>query len=482
VCLQFLQFVIMSRAGLTALVALAVFLLADGMHHDAVIPSVVYDTPSLSAHYIGKFCFYVDPEGERVGEVSLTIKSEHGVEEPGAGLNLMFFSDQQNKWKRVRYNWPSTCEDLNRSASFIQPVKPVFNETLGQHSFDFKTTVGVTQRIRHRYWYFALVACNVTVMPRMEYHLHTVNVNQGFQAEFGMDEDGSIALDLFTWLGFFCMFGVVLGFAIKRFGLGALRMRTLLQSLLVAVVLSSVGGLFMLIDSLTFARDGVGAREAAVIGATCECLAKVQLGLLQLFVSRGRDFLRSPREFVRRTVILISVLIFITVAVVSEIYEQYYAHLDWSTTVYFYSSKPGAIVLFLNIALFMDVVRSTRQLFQKGDLTPQLRQFYLRTAICATMYFLALPVLVVLACNCAPWVRRKFVERAEILSRFLVCGLLAYCLWPSRLDHIVDARLNTSLDEAGKGHQLASLNDDQPLCETVRENFDNEACVVEEQS
>merc|ERR1719296_185842 len=301
-----------------------------------------------------------------------------------------------------------------------------------------------------------------------------------------MDEDGSIALDLFTWLGFLCMFVVVLGFAIKRFGHGALRMRPLLQSLLVAVALSSVGGLFMLIDSLTFARDGVGMREAAVIGATCECLAKVQLGLLQLFVSRGRDFLQSPREFTRRTVVQISVLIFILVAVVSEIYEQYYAHLDWSTTVYFYSSKPGAVVLLLNILLFIDVVRSTRQLFQKGDLTPQLRQFYLRTAICAGLYFLALPVLVGVAFNLNAWLRRKWVERIEILSRFVVCGLLAYCLWPSRLDHIIDARLSAGAGE-GKPSNLASLNEEemgvslQPVRETARESHDNEASVMVEQ-
>merc|ERR1712029_1302361 len=98
-----------------------------------------------------------------------------------------------------------------------------------------------------------------------------------------------------------------------------------------------------------------------------------------------------------------------------------------------------------------------------------------RTAICATLYFLALPVLVVVACNFAPWVRRKFVECIEIFSRFLVCGLLAYCLWPSRLDHIIDARLNTSSgEETGMPQQLVS--------EAVPENFDNEVCVVAEQS
>lgn len=460
---------------------------ARGMHHDGVISAQLYPTPRLMAHYVGKFCFDVDKEGGRVGEVSMTVKSDRGVEVPGAGLFLMLFSDQQQKWQRLRHNWPSTCEDLWEAASFIQPVEPNYNESQGEHRFDFQTTVGVKQRIRHRYWYFALVACNATAVPRMEYHLHTVNLNQGFQAEFGMDEDGSIALDLFTWLGFMALFGAVLGYARKRFGHGALWTRPLLQSLLVAVALSSLGGLLMVVDSLSFALDGRGVRELAVIGATCECLAKVQLALLLLFVSRGRDFLQSPREFTRRTVVQLSVVVFVLLAVGSEICEQYYAHLDWSTTVYFYSSKPGFVILAMNMALFLDVVRSTRQLFAKGDMMPELKQFYIRIAMCACLYFLALPILVAVAFNFNAWLRRKWVERIEVLSRFIVCGVLAYCLWPSRLDHIIDARLNTSNGKPGRNDQVSCLNDEEmgaslhTVTETLHEKFENEvgAAVVQ---
>jgi len=433
-------------------------LLSNGMRHDAVLPEQTFSTPSLSANYMGKFCFDVSPDNSIVGNVTVSVKSDHGIEEPGDGLKLFLFSDQDDKWQKVRYDWPTTCQILHDSANYVGLLSPVYNESTGTHRYDLQTTVGVRQRVRHRYWFFALVACNVTTMPRIEYDLHAVNMHQGYQSEFGMDEDGSIALDIFTALGFFLLFWVILGCAIRKFGCGALRERQLLQSLLVAVTLSSFGGFCMLADSLKYAQDGIGHREAAVVGAASECLAKVQLALLQLFVARGRDFLRSPKEWSRRTVVQVGVVLFVGIAVWSEIYEQYYSEMDWSTVVYFYSSKQGALILLLNIVLFIDIVRSTRDLLSQSDLTPQLRTFYLRTACCAGLYFLALPLLVIVAYHFHPWVRRKFVERIEIFSRFLVCGLLAYCLWPTRLDRLVDARLDISADDTGKRDQLASLN------------------------
>merc|ERR1719414_844010 len=99
-------------------------------------------------------------------------------------------------------------------------------------------------------------------MPELEYHVHAVNSQRGWESEFGMDEEGSVQLDMAVWLGFGALFWWVLGFAIKRFGHGALRTRPLLQVLLASIGLSSLGGALMLADSLTFAFDGVGSREA----------------------------------------------------------------------------------------------------------------------------------------------------------------------------------------------------------------------------
>merc|ERR1719330_815191 len=273
-----------------------------------------------------------------------------------------------------------------------------------------------------------------------------------------MDEEGSVALHIATLVGFGGLFFWTLFFAMKRFGHGALRERPLLRGLLAAIALSSFGGSMLLTDSLTYAFDGVGNREAAVIGTFCECISKVQIAVLQLFIARGRGFLQSPSEYSRRRVVQVAVTIYVLAAVGSEVYEQYFRHLDWSTTVYFYASWPGLLLVALNTLLFFDVMRSTLQVFKSGDLSPDLRRFYLRTAVVASLYFLALPAVVLIAKFVAPWCRSKVVDRVEVSTRFVACCMLVYCLWPSRLDLLVNARLDLSVDGAEPKESLMALS------------------------
>lgn len=439
--------------------------LAQGMSHYGSIPAVVRREepiePRLVAHFIGKFCFDYQVDHERVGSIQLNAWSdprskwhEHDSEE---GLTLMMWSDEGARWPAIRKSWPDTCEALHETAARVDRVR-IVNHTEDLWKYKFDISINVKQAIRPRWWYFALVACNVTELPEVKYHVHAVNYLRGWEQEFGMDEEGSVALDLITWLLFGFLFVWTLGFAMKRFGHGALRERPLLRGMLAAVALSSFGGVMMLADSLTFAFDGVGNREAAVVGAFCECIAKVQIALLQLFLVRGRGFLQSPSEYTRRCVVQISVALYVAIALGSEVYEQYFGHLDWSVTVYFYSSRPGMVLVTLNVALFVDVMRSTVQLFRRGDLSPELRGFYMRAAGVAALYFLALPLVVLVATVIEPWARTKVVERVEVLSRFLVSCALVYCLWPSRLDHLVNARLDLSMDGAEPKETLMSLS------------------------
>merc|ERR1712129_82108 len=99
------------------------------------------------------------------------------------------------------------------------------------------------------------------------------------------------------------------------------------------------------------------------------------------------------------------------------------------------------IVLIMNGLLFVAVVRSTWVLFQDSNLSRKVRAFFARTSAVALLYFLALPVMVLLAELFDPWVRSKFVQRAEVASRFVVCALLCYCLWPTQLDVVINAQL-----------------------------------------
>merc|ERR1712151_1416917 len=80
----------------------------------------------------------------------------------------------------------------------------------------------------------------------------------------------------------------------------------------------------------------------------------------------------------------------------------------------------------------------------------EVRVFYAMISAASLVYFTSLPLLCLLSAAFQPWVRLKYVNRTEVASRFVATLLLALCLRPSRLDSMVDARLDEGLDPVGE--------------------------------
>lgn len=325
------------------------------------------------------------------------------------------------------------CQERFENAS------DVFRAEMSSGNFSIK--VKILEKVRPRWWYFAFVSCEGLVPGELEYRIHARNWLRGAQSEFSMDEMGSLKLHLATFLCFLGLLCIVSSQAVRRYGSGALRSRPLLLVLLSSMGFSAAGGLCLLISSIRYMRTGVEFRAFDVLGVFLSCLAKVQLSLLQLFLVRGRDCLRSPGDFVRRNFVRCGIVVFVLVSVGCEIQSSYLGDLDYSTTLHFYSSWPGFVVLTLNTLLFLDVCRSSQKMLKQNNESQNVRNFFVRTTAAAMLYFAVLPVMTILAHAFAPWVRKKFVDRAEVFSRLLVCSLLSYCLWPSRLDVLINARL-----------------------------------------
>merc|ERR1712085_71356 len=70
-----------------------------------------------------------------------------------------------------------------------------------------------------------------------------------------------------------------------------------------------------------------------------------------------------------------------------------------------------------------------------------VKWFYSVVSAACGIYFASLPVVCLLAELLNPWVRRKYVERYELVARFAATLLLAICLRPSQVNSLVAARL-----------------------------------------
>merc|ERR1712025_1331684 len=72
------------------------------------------------------------------------------------------------------------------------------------------------------------------------------------------------------------------------------------------------------------------------------------------------------------------------------------------------------------------------------------------------MFCLSLPLICILAVVVSPSWRFRLVSFVELLSRLLTFGSLMHCLWPSKVDALLHARL----EDGEFGHGVSPHDDD----------------------
>jgi hypothetical protein len=406
-------------------------------------------TDATFASYVGKFCFdYLandDPGKPIIGkiELSMTGRVQKGVDsannESKGQLFLAAYSDEKQHWKRVRPFWDElTCKDRQELATLLYPISDHLSGAAGQ----FNTTVRVKQEIRPRFWYFTFINCGDTVLEPLTFTIHASNDLQGYEKEFSLDQSGSLALDaVFT-----CLFALTVGAILLLVKLRSSRLEAgeaghsaspLLRLLALSASFSALGCLCHGANDLVFASDGRGILSAAVLGTFFACMGKAALTALQILIAKGWVFWFRGDQLLRGT-IGAAVLGVIGVSVGCEIWEQYFH--DQSTSFYLHESWPGYAILSLNIFL---LAASWRFMWESyaSETEPQVRSFYTWSSVACGIYFASLPLVCLLAELLEPWVRRKYVERVEISTRFVASAMLVVCLRPTNVSRLVSVRL-----------------------------------------
>merc|ERR1712032_1476878 len=199
---------------------------------------------------------------------------------------------------------------------------------------------------------------------------------------------------------------------------------------LLSTLCSAAGASFLTLHFSVFMVNGYGLSAFEVLGQVCLCGAKALLTLLQLLTAKGWALFYAPEELIQRQLMICILGGIILTSIACEIHADYFH--DWSTALYLYESWPGMVILLLNVVLFAEAWRSMRETY-RHETSEEVRIFYVVISASSLLYFLALPVICVLAAAFDPWVRAKYVNRAEVGSRFVTTLLLGFCLRPSRL-------------------------------------------------
>lgn len=408
------------------------------------------------AQYVGKFCFDYS-KTTQAGIFSFSIEGQ--VEEgppppadkpqPGApcwgpcnpdgGLYLIVYDDEKAHWREAHKRWETlTCKERLADATWARRISPLPTNGILNRS------VFVSEKIRPRFWYFTFASCGVQAFLRpVQYKIHTENILMDGQREFGVDEEGCFGLQLF-FAAVFMIFACFLRVSTALPGRGeSFRARPLLRLLAIAVLLSALGCIILSVHYGFYMMDGIGLPPLEVLGVLLAALSKGALSVLQLLTAKGWVLFYSPNEIAWRRFTVCTLGGIVVASAMCEIHGEYFH--DWRTTLFLYESAPGMVILLLNLVLFVEATRSMYSTYW-NEVSPEVREFYRTVSAAISLYYLTLPIIVILAGVFSPWVRQKYVARTEIISRCGAMLLLAYCLRPSRLDIIIGSRLEEGLD------------------------------------
>eukprot|EP00913_Durusdinium_trenchii_P027783 g26052.t1 len=302
---------------------------------------------------------------------------------------------------------------------------------------EFRMSENITESIRPRFWYFTFAACGIKMEVPAFFEIHAQNVLQGFESEFGMDQQGSLLLQVAAASGFMGLF-LALRMGSKATGSEALRSRPLLRILLISSGCSSIGACCFCMHWAVYASDGTGLLAMEVAGTGLVALAKALLAILQLMLAKGWALFYSPQQLLQRQAIVSAVLLIVVISILCELHEVLFH--DWSARIYMYENWSGFTILVLNCLLFAEAWRSMRDTFVLEG-TEEIRRFYVFISFVSILYFLTLPLVCLLASLLSPWVRAKYVDRCEVGCRFLATLILGHLLRPSRMDAMLNARM-----------------------------------------
>jgi len=175
--------------------------------------------------------------------------------------------------------------------------------------------------------------------------------------------------------------------------------------------------------------DGIGVPSLDKFSTVMDTFSRLSFILLLILLAKGwtisTDEIRH-REFVILAMVILSISYFSLI-----IWD--FAARDPASTLYVYESVPGGLILGLvGVTGLWYAVTIFMSYRQEDD--PMKKSFYLKLGILYTMWFAALPILVVIGIALDPWVREKVVRSMNLTLTTVAYTILAYLLWPTRAE------------------------------------------------
>lgn len=305
-----------------------------------------------------------------------------------------------------------------------------------------------------RFWYVSLVACHrsgdkphckwveeTTSEVAIDYDIWLVNGNpfnrhqNPFEYQFSFDRMDTVEL----YLIFFVLYLILV--PVQAYAV--LRQKHLITRLFtLSLLLEPIGILLNVIHVLTFAFDGVGVDTLSILGDIMDILSQTLFMLLLLLLAKGwaitsQEMTYKPVLFgVWSTYLCVNILLYVWNKTEIDVIEDIDEYQTW----------PGGLSLVVRLmimAWFIYELRTT-MLYEHNK---QKLQFFLHFGASSLVWFVYLPLLVLIAIQISALWRFKLMLGITYSVDFLAFAIMAHLLWPTRSEQYFQLSSETDISE-----------------------------------
>jgi len=378
--------------------------------------------------FLGKFCYVKVPQvpESAAGTLSWNI---YNLPADSKVLLAFYHDDYDNR------RWP---EIYQKSVDCKQKLAQS-NYNVSATTKD--TTIAPRDVGSPHFWYVAAVNCGGSI--DLDYDMRFLNSwgADKWVLQFSCDEVGLEGLYISYFIFYFigaCIHAYAIFMLVR-----ANSYHTIVKLLSAAIGLEGLSVFSLFIHYCVYEKDGVGAPALKGIGDILDLASQVVFIFLLLLIAKG--WCISKTRLDDRLVVLIGVGVLALAYLALFIWEN--VGVDPGSTLYIYQSPPGIIILVLRGLTMLWFMWTLRATYMEEN-HPAKRTFYLWFGIACVTWFLALPLITIIAAGTPnAWNELKTVTILYVTSNALAFGGLQFLLWPSRASEYF--QISARLDLAG---------------------------------
>jgi len=260
----------------------------------------------------------------------------------------------------------------------------------------------------------------------VDYAFSFTNPGGGWATQLGFDEQGLPALYL---IFFFFYLGLVVAHVYAIIQLRRMESYHPIIQLLTGSLAASFLAVFLnLIHWGSYAANGVGAPGIKGLADLLDFGNDLILTVLIVLVAHGWTITTTVLKPRDRTAVVVLLCVLVLVYLTLFIWD--YAAPTPASTLYFYQSVPGYLLLAVRILClgwFVFCMYQTLQL----ETAPEKRRFYFIFGGAYGAWLLTMPIIVLIAAVVDPWVMLKTVTVVQVLIDYLSLVALVALMWPT---------------------------------------------------